>query len=104
TKIAAATTAIRTAIDAMCSFTIDCRCDTGSDGITRYQCPRTIAVHAPPRSSAELKKLTIVIACTGGPPVVAAIACATTATAPAATPVATSAGRIDASVRPTVAQ
>ncbi len=88
----------------MCSFTIDCRCDTWSDGITRYQWPRIIAVQAPPSSSAELKKLMIVIAWTGGPPVADAIACVTSATMPATTPVTAIAGRIDASVRPIVAQ
>src|SRR2546427_653694 len=41
----------------MWSLTIDCRCDTCIDGITRYQWPRIIAVQAPPRSAAELRKL-----------------------------------------------
>src|SRR5579864_4609103 len=45
---AAVTTAMRTAIDAMWSFTIVCKCVTSSDGMTRYQCPRIMAVQAPP--------------------------------------------------------
>src|SRR4030088_3289197 len=64
---AAATTTTRTTIEAMCTLTIDCRCDTWSEGITRYQCPRIIAVHAPPRSAAELRKLATIIACAGKP-------------------------------------
>ena len=47
----------------MCTLTIDCRCDTCSDGITRYQWPRIIAVQAPPSSAAELRKLATVSAC-----------------------------------------
>src|SRR5206468_1236288 len=43
----------------MWSLTIDCRCDTCIEGITRYQWPRIIAVQAPPRSAAELRKLAI---------------------------------------------
>ena len=46
----------------MCTLTIDCRCETCIDGITRYQWPRIIAVQAPPSSSAELRKLTTVSA------------------------------------------
>jgi hypothetical protein len=63
---AAAITAIRTTSDAMCSLTMDWRCATGIDGMMRYQCPRIIAVHVPPRSTAELKKLAIVSARSGG--------------------------------------
>ena len=44
----------------MCSFTIDCRCATLSDGTTRYQWPSTIAPHAPPSSAVELRKLATV--------------------------------------------
>ena len=47
----------------MCSLTIDCRCDTCIDGMTRYQWPRIIAVQAPPSSAAELRKLATVSAC-----------------------------------------
>src|SRR5262245_36929848 len=100
---AATTTTIRATIDAMWTLTIDCRCETCSDGMTRYQWPRIIAVHAPPSSSAELKKLAIVIACEGNPDT-CAIAWANSATAPAATPVPTMNGRIDAMTRPTVSQ
>ena len=44
----------------MCTLTIDCRCDTCIDGRMRYQCPRIIAVDAPPSSAAELRKLAMV--------------------------------------------
>src|SRR2546425_9411326 len=89
----------------MWSLMIDCRCDTCIDGITRYQWPRIIAVQAPPRSAAELRKLAIVIATTARPwPDTAANACATIAIRPAPTAIETSSGRIEASVRPTVAQ
>ena len=49
-------------VAAMCTLTIDCRCDTCIDGMIRYQCPRIIAVDAPPRSAVELKKLARVTA------------------------------------------
>src|SRR5512146_1831852 len=101
----AATTATRTTIDAMCSLTIDCRCDTCIDGITRYQWPRIIAVQAPPSSAADESTLASVIACTPtGRPAPSTAACATSATIAEARAVQTTAGRIDASVRPTVAQ
>src|SRR4051812_18238843 len=90
-------------IDAMCTFTIDWRCETWSDGMTRYQCPRTIAVQAPPSRNAELKKLRIVITCDENP-LAAATASANNATAPATTPAPTMNGRIDARTRPTVSQ
>ena len=48
----------------MCTLTIDCRCDTCIDGITRYQWPRIIAVQAPPSIAAELRKLATVSAMT----------------------------------------
>jgi hypothetical protein len=60
---AATTTATRITIETMWSLTIAWRWETGSDGITRYQWPRIIAVHAPPRRAAELRKLAMVIAC-----------------------------------------
>src|SRR5437870_2237084 len=102
---AAATTTTRTTVDAMCILTIDCRCDTCIDGMTRYQWPRIMAVHAPPSMAAELRKLAIVSAWTGSARGdAAASACRVTATAPPPTASATSTGRIDASVRPTVAQ
>src|SRR3981081_1040254 len=100
---AAATTTTRTTIEAMCILTIDCKCDTWSEGITRYQCPRIMAVHAPPRSAAELKKLATVIACADKPEALLT-PCATSAIRPAPTAVATMAGRTEASARPTVAQ
>src|SRR5438552_15314837 len=100
---AAATTTTRTTTEAMCTLTIDCRCDTGSEGMTRYQCPRIMAVHAPPRSAAELKKLATVIACAERPEAWLT-PCATSAIRPAPTAVATIAGRTEASARPTVAQ
>ena len=103
---AAPTTTTRTTIDAMCTLTIDCRCDTCIDGMTRYQWPRIIAVHAPPSSAAELRKLATVSARTGdraaGRNVERLQRRARRAPPTTATP--TIAGRIDASVRPTVAQ
>src|SRR6266498_3176402 len=102
---AAPTTTTRTTIDAICTLTIDCRWDTCIEGITRYQWPRIIAVHAPPSIAAELRKLAIVSACTGSERADAATrACSTTAAVPPPTASATSSGRIDASARPTVAQ
>src|SRR6266487_7080604 len=102
---AAPTTTTRTTIDAICTLTIDCRWDTCIEGITRYQWPRIIAVHAPPSIADELRKLAIVSACTGSERADAATrACSTTAAVPPPTASATSSGRIDASARPTVAQ
>jgi hypothetical protein len=46
----------------MCSLTIDCRCATGIDGITRYQCPRSSPCRRR-RETAELRKLAIVRPC-----------------------------------------
>src|SRR5436309_325969 len=105
TTTAAVTTTVLITIDAMCILTIDCRCETCIDGITRYQCPRIIAVDAPPRSAVELRKLATVSTLTSMvPPVVAAIACDTSVIRPPPQANPTSAGRIDASVRPTVSQ
>src|SRR5438874_380366 len=104
-KTAAATTATRTTIDAMCTLTIDCRCDTCIDGMTRYQWPRIIAVHAPPSMAAELRKLAMVRAWTGAArPAAASNAWATSATNPPPQATETISGLTDASVRPTVAQ
>jgi len=61
-------------------------------------------VQAPPSRNAELKKLRTVISCDTGPAPADAIACPSSATAPAATLVPTMNGRIDASTRPTVSQ
>src|SRR5262245_55853494 len=103
--MAATTTTTRTTIEAMCTLTIDWRCDTCIDGMTRYQWPRIIAVHVPPRSAAELRKLATASArTTSGHPAVTSIACRTSAAAPARQAVTTRAGLIDASRRPTVAQ
>ncbi len=89
----------------MCSLTIDCSCETCIDGMTRYQCPRIIAVHAPPSSAAELRKLaTVSIWVVTAVPAAVSSACATSATSPDAHATPTIAGRIDASVRPMVAQ
>ena len=68
----------------MCTLTIDCRCDTCIDGITRYQWPRIIAVQAPPSIAAEVRKLATVSACDrrASAPAETSIACSTTATRP----------------------
>src|SRR5262249_10255647 len=101
---ATATTMTRAAIDAMCARTIDCRCDTSIDGITKYQCPRIIAVHAPPRSSADVRKLAMVSAL----PVAATLReisspCRTTATIPVAAAAPRIAVRNLVNIRPIVA-
>src|SRR5262249_61145338 len=77
----------------MCIRTIDCRCDTCIDGITRYQCPRIIAVHAPPRKSDEVRKLATVSAATAeDAPVDASSACMAMAVTPAIAGAARTAG------------
>src|SRR5215470_2404898 len=104
TIIAAATTATRNTSDTMCSFTIDWRYDTFIDGMTRYQCPRIIAVQVPPRSAADVRKLAIVSAVVVvDHPHVTSIACSTNVRIPPTHATATMAGRMDASARPTVA-
>src|SRR5258708_34162529 len=102
--MAAATTTTRSTSETMWSFTIDCRYDTFIEGITRYQCPRIIAVQVPPNSAADVRKLATVIAVTvADHPVVTSIAWSTRASTPPAQPTATTSGRIDARARPTVA-
>src|SRR5262245_50841574 len=104
-KMAAATTTTRSTSETIWIFTMDCRYDTFIEGITRYQWPRIIAVQVPPRSSAEVRKLAMVIAVVvDDQPLVTSMACITIARAPAAQATATMAGRMDASIRPTVAQ
>src|SRR2546423_7111251 len=89
----------------MCARTIDCRCDTCIDGITRYQWPRIIAVHAPPSSSDDVTKLAIVSAATaGGAGLENSVACITIATTPAVAAAARMAVRNLVNSRPVVAQ
>src|SRR6202022_2393412 len=84
---------------------MDCRCDTLSDGTTRYQCPSTIAPHAPPSRAAELRKLaTVSNGSSPGAPADTSSACALTATSPDAIAVHNKSGRILAHIRPIVAQ
>src|SRR5258707_13515025 len=102
--MAAATTATRSTSEMMWSFTIDCRYDTFIEGITRYQCPRIIAVQVPPSSAAEVRKLATVSAVTvGDHPLVTSNACRTTVKAPAAHATATIADRTKAGFRRTSA-
>src|SRR5262249_35010744 len=103
--MAAATTATRNTSETMCSFTIDWRYDTFIEGITRYQCPRIIAVQVLPRSAADVRKLATVSAvAVADHPDVTSIACSTSVTIPPTHATLTMMGRMDASVRPTVAQ
>ena len=75
---------MRAPIDTMCSPTIDCRYETSIDGRTRYQWPRIIAVHAPPRSSDEDRKLaTVRKTSVGEPPFENSSPCMTTPMMPA---------------------
>ena len=102
---AAATTTTRTTIDAMWTLTIACRWDTCIDGRIKYQCPSTIAVHAPPSSAAELRKLATVSARVGGVQLAdTTSACRTIAMAPAKTAAARIAVRMRVNMRPIVAQ
>ena len=85
TRPRAPTTTTRASIEPMCTLTIDCRCDTCSDGITRYQWPRIIAVQAPPSIAAEVTKLATVSSlrtAASGPPDTSS-ACSTMAISPA---------------------
>src|SRR2546428_12856834 len=105
TDTAATTTTMRTTSVAMCTLTIDCRCETCIEGRIRYQWPRIIAVDAPPRSAAELRTLATVSTVGPSPrPPATPIACAVNATRPPTHATPTIAGRTDASARPTVAQ
>src|SRR6476619_3531312 len=89
----------------MCRFATDLRYDSFIEGMTRYQWPRIIAVQVPPRSAADVRKLAIVSAVVvADHPDVTSIACSTNVRIPPAHATPTMAGRMDASIRPTVAQ
>src|SRR5262249_35255174 len=75
------------------------------DGITRYQWPRIIAVHAPPRRSDEVRKLATVSASTAeDAPIDDSSACMIIATTPAIAAAARIAARNFVNSRPIVAQ
>jgi len=75
------------------------------EGITRYQCPRIMAVEVPPSNAADVTKLATVMAATGEPaPAAAAIPCVTRTAAPNSTAVHSQSGRSQARTRPIVAQ
>ena len=80
-----------------------CKWATSIDGSIKYQWPRIIAVQAPPRSAAEVKKLATVNTCIpSGVPLETSRACNIRAIKPLRVAVQRSTGRSFGHIRPTI--